>query len=136
MYNVQGLNVLQPRFLSWLGQLGGVADCMLMQHPLLQAHGHLPANSMASAPSGFSNGTWRGMEDLLGLRVHFDSSSQAETVWLDCLIPQVSMNCWNAMGQWSSAGSGHTASDGVQTARLVCVQREGLAWQSRHLSML
>ena len=90
MCNVQGLNVLQPRFLRWLGQLGGDADCMLMQHPLLQPQSQLAANSKASGPAGFSNGTWRGMEDLLGLQVHFEGSSQALTVWLDCLLPQVS----------------------------------------------
>lgn len=86
---MQGLNVLQPRFLRWLGQLGGAVDFMLMQHPLLQAQGQLAANSKASGPSGFSDGPWRGMKDLLGLQVHYEGSSQAVTVWLDCLLPHV-----------------------------------------------
>ncbi|KAK9839902.1 hypothetical protein WJX74_000152 [Apatococcus lobatus] len=84
----EGLNVLQPRFLQWLGRLGGAADCMLMQHPLLRARSELAAPD-APTLSGFSDGAWRGMQDLLGLSVYFEGSSEAVTVWLDCLLPQV-----------------------------------------------
>ena len=85
---MQGLDVLQPRFLRWLGKLGGAADCMLMQHPLLQS----AAQSKAVALSGFTDGAWRGMEDILGLSLSFEGSSEAVIVWLDRLMPLVSLS--------------------------------------------
>ena len=90
---MQGLNVLQPRFQRWLGQLGGAADCMLMEHPLLQlAHPSAPGSS-TSCLSGFANGSWRDMDDLLGLSVPFEGSQEAVTIWLDGLLPQVRARC-------------------------------------------
>ncbi len=87
---VQGLGALQPRFLRWLGQLGGAADCLLMTHPLLQA-GNTAATRRTGAPgSGFENGTWRGMEDKVGLQAHVGGSDTDVTIWLDGLLPQVS----------------------------------------------
>ena len=89
---MQGLGNLQPRFLRWLGKLGGAADCMLMQHPLLQSVGQSAAQSKAMALSGFTDGAWRGMEDILGLSFSFEGSSEAVTIWLDRLMPLVSLS--------------------------------------------
>ncbi|KAK9861516.1 hypothetical protein WJX84_003424, partial [Apatococcus fuscideae] len=60
----------------------------LKEHPLLRARSELAAPD-APTLSGFSDGAWRGMQDLLGLSVYFEGSSEAVTVWLDCLLPQV-----------------------------------------------
>ena len=86
-HDMQGLSALQPRFFKWLGQLGGAADILLMGHPLLQAAD--PAIKKGDHIAGFDNGTWRGMEDLIGFQVHIEGSGAAMTIWLDGVLPQV-----------------------------------------------